>query len=79
MVWFSTSKGQVVLDLTFAKVIKITQGIEIMRDNLKQMQSPATAGKQVVADAQQVEQKPCYRCGQSGHEASRCPHMQQMW
>ena len=61
-------------DLTFAKAIEITQGMEIVRDNLKQMQSPTTAGKLVVADVQHVEQKPCYRCGQSGHEASRCPH-----
>ena len=32
-------------DLTFAKAIEITQGMEVARDNLKQMQSPTTAGK----------------------------------
>ena len=46
-----------------------------LQDNLKQMQSPATAGKQVVVDVQQVEQKPCYRCGQSGHEASHAANV----
>ena len=47
-------------DLSFAKVIEIAQGMEIARDNLKLMQSPTTAGKPVVADVQQVEQKLCY-------------------
>ena len=35
-------------DLTFAKAIEITQNMEIVRDNLKQMQSPTTAGKQLL-------------------------------
>ena len=38
-------------DLTFAKAIEIAQGMEVARDNLKQMQSPTTAGKPVRTEA----------------------------
>ena len=43
-------------DLTFAKAIEIAQGMEVARDNLKQMQS-------LLLQASRYEPKPCYRWG----------------
>ena len=61
-------------ELNFAKAIDIAQGMEVARDNWKQMQSPTTAVKPAALDVQRLEKTSCYRCGQSSHAVSQCPY-----